>query len=518
MSDKRPNGMQSNAENILRAALGEAVEYDNPNSPVEYYLLKLKEAIEEGGGGGGGGFTPTTAQLAAMNSGITSEDVEQFSTNKTNILSVENIIISNQKRSVGFEQGVLDTDTGRTYPSNSRIRSGYIEAEIVKITPDIGTKYFFILYDSNNTYVPYESSWTTTTNIINIKQYGAAKIRVCVAKTDDANINTEYASHVSIHTNERLFNGTLEDLLITNINDCNNDGYYTIKAVTAPTISNYPANFTSRAGTIQVYRNITTNSTHTRFQIVTASNGATAFRYIRDNGTAGDWVYSDKTGFNWIALGDSITEGYYSTAPNTYAVTDRNWVKIASELMGCTVTNSGVGGSGYMDNTHATDNKNAKEKVNTINFRNFDVVTLAYGVNDWKYGYPLGDMQDSVSGGSSVIANMRYCIEKIISDNPLCKIIVVTPINCRGYDFSYGDESTNYGIGYTIADNGKTLQDFFDGMKTVCEYYGIDMMDLTHNSIVNRKSIVNLLKDGVHPSLECHKVLGHEIAKKIQYI
>lgn len=50
MSDKRPNGMRSNAENILRATLGESVEYDNPNSPVEYYLLKLKEAIEAGGG------------------------------------------------------------------------------------------------------------------------------------------------------------------------------------------------------------------------------------------------------------------------------------------------------------------------------------------------------------------------------------------------------------------------------------------------------------------------------------
>lgn len=49
MSDERPNGMRSNAENILRAALGEAVEYDNPNSPVEYYLVKLKEAIEGGG-------------------------------------------------------------------------------------------------------------------------------------------------------------------------------------------------------------------------------------------------------------------------------------------------------------------------------------------------------------------------------------------------------------------------------------------------------------------------------------
>lgn len=77
MSNERPNGMRSNAENILRAALGEAVEYDNPNSPVEYYLIKLKEAIEAGGGGGGG-FTPTTEQLAAMNSGITSERVEEL--------------------------------------------------------------------------------------------------------------------------------------------------------------------------------------------------------------------------------------------------------------------------------------------------------------------------------------------------------------------------------------------------------------------------------------------------------
>lgn len=38
-------------------------------------------------GGGGGGFTPTDAQLDAINSGITSEDVEQISTNENNISS-----------------------------------------------------------------------------------------------------------------------------------------------------------------------------------------------------------------------------------------------------------------------------------------------------------------------------------------------------------------------------------------------------------------------------------------------
>ena len=47
-----------------------------------------KVIAKYGGGGGGGGFTPTTEQLAAMNSGITSEDVEQISTNKNNISSI----------------------------------------------------------------------------------------------------------------------------------------------------------------------------------------------------------------------------------------------------------------------------------------------------------------------------------------------------------------------------------------------------------------------------------------------
>lgn len=45
---------------------------------------KLYEELKAGalrggaGGGGGGGFTPTDAQLAAMNSGITEERVEEL--------------------------------------------------------------------------------------------------------------------------------------------------------------------------------------------------------------------------------------------------------------------------------------------------------------------------------------------------------------------------------------------------------------------------------------------------------
>lgn len=49
-------------------------------------------------GGGGSGFTPTTEQLAAMNSGITAEDVAQIGTN-------ENDISSEQAKTTGMTEG-----------------------------------------------------------------------------------------------------------------------------------------------------------------------------------------------------------------------------------------------------------------------------------------------------------------------------------------------------------------------------------------------------------------------------
>ena len=45
------------------------------------------------GGGSSGGFTPTETQLTAMNSGITATDVEQITTNKTNILAKQDTLV-----------------------------------------------------------------------------------------------------------------------------------------------------------------------------------------------------------------------------------------------------------------------------------------------------------------------------------------------------------------------------------------------------------------------------------------
>ena len=69
------------------------------NTNKWYYLTADTTWVEvPNTGGGGSGFTPTTEQLAAMNSGITSEDVDQISTN-------ENNISSEQAKTTGMSEG-----------------------------------------------------------------------------------------------------------------------------------------------------------------------------------------------------------------------------------------------------------------------------------------------------------------------------------------------------------------------------------------------------------------------------
>jgi hypothetical protein len=92
-----------------------------PITREEMYLDEIADALENGGGGGGS-FEPTDEQLAAMNSGITAEDVEQIDTNKTNISLLNQMVTTLSFKSgqpatlrfgnaraalaVGFVQGV----------------------------------------------------------------------------------------------------------------------------------------------------------------------------------------------------------------------------------------------------------------------------------------------------------------------------------------------------------------------------------------------------------------------------
>ena len=216
---------------------------------------------------------------------------------------------------------------------------------------------------------------------------------------------------------------------------------------------------------------------------------------------------------NWMALGDSITEGYYSNdvEPFYHLDSSKSYCKYIAELNGWTLNNKAIGGTGYICKGPSGTNTNGKELVQTLDFSNVDLVTIAYGVNDWKYNMVLGSMEDSIDR-DAIIPAMRYVIEKIIEKNPLTKIVVITPINCA----VGGNESTNYGINFPFSNNG-TLEDIFNAFVEVCKYYGIEYIDMTHSSIFNRKNLLTLLMDKVHPTIPALKAMGRELAAKIPF-
>jgi lysophospholipase L1-like esterase len=105
---------------------------------------------------------------------------------------------------------------------------------------------------------------------------------------------------------------------------------------------------------------------------------------------------------------------------------------------------------------------------------------------------------------------MKYVFETIQAKAPNAKIIVISPINCC----RYGDYSGNWGIGYAFPNNG-TLKQVADAQKEVCEYYGIEYVDMLTKSAVNRINIQTALPDEVHPSPEMHKQMASQLARYI---
>lgn len=226
----------------------------------------------------------------------------------------------------------------------------------------------------------------------------------------------------------------------------------------------------------------------------------------------------NKNTITWFAMGDSITQGWYSYINDGVASSTSNiakgWISYASEILNFDLSNLAIGGTGYV-----RGNNSAKVAYAT-DFTDVELVTLMYGINDYKSSFDIGSMNDAVptdsdvadmaDGEGTLYANMRYTIEHILADNPVCKIIVITPLNMVA-----GTQIENWGIGYDFG--GGNLESYYTAIKTVAEYYGIEIIDMTHASCVNRQNIESMLPDGVHPSIYAHSIIGRELAKKISF-
>lgn len=148
-----------------------------------------------------------------------------------------------------------------------------------------------------------------------------------------------------------------------------------------------------------------------------------------------------KKKIKYLALGDSITHGYFATNPAL------SYANILADNLNAEIVNQAIGG-----NVFCPDNIDPK-----INFQP-DIITVAYGTNDWwLYDRNIVDK------------NTREYFAKLKNTFPEAKIFVLTPIY-RGHEEDVRGAGTLDDVRGIIAENacGKVI----DGLKLFDRTHG----------------------------------------------
>jgi len=225
-------------------------------------------------------------------------------------------------------------------------------------------------------------------------------------------------------------------------------------------------------------------------------------------------------------LGDSITRGMYAEygASSSSGPTSQGYPYWIGKMTGYEVTNLGNSGSGWANIGSAetagdpSTARNAKDIVDYYDFADADIITMAWGVNDWKgasQNVVLGDMS-SESGDGTVIGNMKYCIETLVVKKPTAQLIVLLPLNTNRQwsGMSTMTEADNWAFGYAYRNN-QTLADYRNAIRACAEYYNVKVIDLEEICPINRLNLRYMCGDGLHPTKAFHKQMGLALANLI---
>ena len=196
-------------------------------------------------------------------------------------------------------------------------------------------------------------------------------------------------------------------------------------------------------------------------------------------------------------MGDSITNGYGSQFNNSFAT-------LVPLHLDCNYINEAIDGEALA--VYSGDETLRTPLVDHyVNMPDeADAVCVAIGSNDWNYGHsPFGDM-------TSADKYTFYGALKILCEGLMKKylgkpIVFFTPIK------RIQNDSPKY---YETNSRGKTLEDYANAIKEVCGFYGIPVLDLFNECMIN--PLIPEIKeayipDGVHPNIHGHKILARRI-------
>jgi lysophospholipase L1-like esterase len=373
------------------------------------------------------------------------------------------IVSNNLFDNVFDETGRLDPNTGAEVSASTYHRTEFrdlgdtITGTIyITVSATILNHSYVCFYDENKTFLKSQFIWQNTeADTYEINVTGARYFRVATTTnyTGSFYISTEYAGVDSADYSykKKIFH-------ITDVK----------KALTGQTIVNF--------GDSIFGKRRSPNDISTTIEEIT---GATTYNCGFGGTTAGTHYSNLYDPFTLHAIADSINSGSWTVQDNG-------------------ITAGGTTIPEYFAETVTL--------LKSIDFSKVDIITIAYGTNDWNFGtYPIDDPNNNKSINSYAGA-IRYSIEKILTAYPRIKIFLCTPIFRYFLDSSYAviDDSDTH-----LNTNNVKLTDFIAGLKGVAEEYHLPCIDNYYALGFNRLNRLYYFpsNDGTHPLYTgCHLI------------
>ena len=143
--------------------------------------------------------------------------------------------------------------------------------------------------------------------------------------------------------------------------------------------------------------------------------------------------------------------------------------------------------------------------LKSIDFSTVDIVTIAYGTNDYTAGDTL-DNTSNLKDISTFAGALRYSIETLLTAYPNLKIVIGTPIFrlwLNGTTVEYTSDTKTYGGDFTLIDMTEKVKD-------VGEEYHCQVIDAYNDFGVNQYNWQRIFDstDTTHPNATGRALLG----------
>lgn len=238
------------------------------------------------------------------------------------------------------------------------------------------------------------------------------------------------------------------------------------------------------------------------------------FRYFSTSGAVeGIWQEAaprDIINNKFVACGDSITAGFLRTVDGVNTYTTYKWPKEVARSLGLVLSAEATSGAGYL---YERSGKSGIIVADNTDWTLYDLVTFAYGTNDWGNNMELGSISDTYPDNNTVYAAIKHCVETIITANPSICLIMITPIQrfrsgqTVENDYSYGS--------LNAADTPYTLSDVCQAIVDVAKMYHLPYIDNRDGCVINTLNVRARTVDGLHPTDRGYIMLGQYYAAKI---